>query len=57
MGPYSLKWYDDNKISYINPHKAIFIDNAYQERAAVARKYSIPVFDVDGIEVLLDWRS
>lgn len=48
---------DDNKISYINPHKAIFIDNAYQERAAVARKYSIPVFDVDGIEVLLDWRN
>lgn len=48
---------DDSKISYINPHKAIFIDNAYQERAAVANKYSIPVFDVDGIEVLLDWRS
>ncbi len=47
---------DDNKADYINPDGAIFIDNAYQERYQVYKKYNIPVFDVDGIEVLMDWR-
>jgi len=48
---------DEEKISYINPHRAIFIDNAFKERINVHKKYGIPVFDVDGIEFLLDWRS
>ncbi len=34
---------------------AIFIDNAYKEREIVQQKYKIPVFDVEGIEVLLNW--
>ena len=46
----------DKKASYIRPEKAIFIDNAYQERAAVAHLHNIPVFDADGLDVLMDWK-
>jgi ribonuclease R len=28
-----------------------------QERKAIHDRYNIPVFDVEGIEVLLDWRN
>ena len=48
---------EDSKSGYIKPEKAIFIDNAYQERAQVYKNHNIPVFDVDGIEVLMDWRN
>ena len=47
---------EDLKSKYIDPNNAIFIDNAYKEREDVAKVHSIPVFDVDGIEFLLDWR-
>ena len=47
---------DDNKANYIKPERAIFVDNAYAERNAVRSKHNIPVFDVDGIDVLMDWR-
>lgn len=47
---------DDKKIDFIKSKKAIFIDNAFQERKAVQDKFNIPVFDVEGLEVLLDWR-
>lgn len=47
---------DSPKSEFINPEKAIFIDNAFKEREDVARVHSIPVFDVDGVEFLLDWR-
>ncbi|MBR4523157.1 MAG: carbamoylphosphate synthase large subunit short form, partial [Kiritimatiellae bacterium] len=50
LEPSASKW------SAIDPLKAIFIDNAFQERADVAKRLGIPVFDVDGIEVLMDWR-
>ncbi len=46
----------EKKADYIRPEKAIFIDNAHSERASVAERFGIPVFDVDGIEILLDWR-
>lgn len=45
------------KYAAIDPEGAIFIDNAFAERKAVHDHLGIPVFDVDGIEVLLDWRS
>jgi len=48
---------DEEKSNYINPDRAIFIDNAYAERAAVRRAHNIPVFDVDGLDLLMDWRS
>lgn len=48
--------FDQNKDDFIKPMKAIFIDNSYAERKKVHDKYGIPVFDVEGIEVLADWR-
>ena len=45
------------KTDYINPQKAIFVDNAYIERKKVHDRYNIPVFDVEGLEVLCDWHS
>ena len=44
------------KANYINPSKSIFIDNSYKEREQVYNILDIPVFDVDGIETLLDWK-
>lgn len=48
---------NDKKTDYINPDKAIFVDNAYQERKLVYDKFNIPVFDVEGIEVISDWKN
>ena len=48
--------FDNKKTDYITPEKAIFIDNAYKERKLVHDKFDIPVFDVEGLEILLDWR-
>lgn len=42
------------KNDYIRPEKAIFIDNAFAERKKVHNKYKIPVFDVEGLEVLCE---
>ena len=47
---------EDNKALSIKPEKAIFVDNAYQERKSVFDVHHIPVFDVDGLDVLMDWR-
>ena len=47
----------EQKTHHIKPEGAIFIDNAFQERKLVHDKHHIPVFDVDGLEVLLDWRT
>lgn len=49
--------FSQSKADYIEPYRAIFIDNAYAERKEVHDKLNIPVFDVEGIEVLLDWRK
>ncbi len=45
------------KYSVICPAKAIFIDNAYAERKKVHDKWKIPVFDVEGMEVIADWKE
>lgn len=45
-----------SKYTVMNPKGAIFIDNSYAERKLVHEKLKIPVFDVDAIEVLMDWR-
>lgn len=44
------------KYMVMEPRDAIFIDNAYAERMKVHEKLGMPVFDVDGLEVLMDWR-
>ncbi len=45
---------NQDKADMIDPRGAIFIDNAYKERKAVANKHNIPVFDVDTLDCLLD---
>ena len=49
--------FDVPKYTVIKDKNAIFIDNAYAERKQVYENCGIAVFDVDGIEVLLDWRT
>lgn len=44
------------KSRYIIHKKAIFIDDSFRERYDVSEKCGIPVFDLDSIEALIDWR-
>jgi hypothetical protein len=46
----------DEKSNYIKEKKAIFIDDSFAERKKVHREKGIPVFDVDMVESLIDWR-
>lgn len=46
----------DRKAKYIESGRSIFIDNAYSERKSVAENCKIPVYDVDGLDALMDWR-
>ncbi len=46
----------EEKSTRIKPENAIFIDNSFKERKKVHEIFKIPVFDVDGIEVLADWK-
>jgi len=45
--------WDEEKTDFIEPHKAIFIDNSFLERKKVYDMYKIPVFDVDAVTALL----
>jgi hypothetical protein len=45
------------KSNFIDPRGAIFIDNAYLERAEVRNRHQIPVFDVDTTEILHNVRG
>ena len=47
---------DDEKINYINYKDSVFIDDSFAERKKVHEIKEIPVFDVDMIESLIDWR-
>ena len=44
------------KTDYINPD-SIFIDDSFSERKRVRDALGIPVFDLDMVESLIDWRS
>lgn len=46
---------NDRKSDYVR-EKSVFIDNSYAERKEVHDAKGVPVFDVEGIEVLEDWR-
>lgn len=46
----------ESKCDSIKDKEAIFIDNSYFERLEVHEKIGIPVFSVEGIDVLQDWR-
>ncbi|MCD7824794.1 MAG: ATP-grasp domain-containing protein [Clostridiaceae bacterium] len=46
----------DEKYRYINDTDSIFIDDSFAERKKIRERIGIPVFDVDMIEALLDYR-
>jgi len=48
--------FKQEKHSVITDKKSIFIDNSYSERLKVRENCGIPVFGVDGLDVLTDWR-
>jgi hypothetical protein len=53
----ALSW-DEEKYKALKPGgKPIFIDNAFAERKKVKENLGIPVFDVDAVGCLLDWRT
>lgn len=48
----------ENKVDHISEiEKAIFIDNSFSERMQVKSRYDIPVFDVDAISTLINWKE
>lgn len=48
----------DEKYKYITEkERVIFIDNAYGERLKVKRVLDLPVFDVDALGTLIDWKE
>jgi ATP-grasp in the biosynthetic pathway with Ter operon len=36
--------------------KSIFIDDSYNERKQIHKEFGLPVFDLDAVESLIDWR-
>ncbi len=46
----------EEKSDYVTEKDAIFVDDSFAERRKVAENCNIPVFDVDMIESLIDWR-
>jgi hypothetical protein len=44
---------DEEKVDFIQPDGAIFIDNFFFDRQTVLNRCGIPVFDVDAIESLI----
>lgn len=52
-----LRW-DEQKVSYMDTNvDSIFIDNSYAERKEVSEQLNIPVFGVEHIGCLFDWRG
>ena len=47
----------DEKSNYITKNNAIFIDDSFAERKKVAKNKNIPVFGVDNLTTLIDWRA
>jgi hypothetical protein len=49
---------EDEKYKFIKETEGvIFVDNAYGERFAVKKYLNLPVFDVDALPTLIDWRE
>ena len=48
---------EEEKSDCIKEKKAIFIDDSFAERKRIKDRCGIPVFDVDMIESLIDWRT
>jgi len=46
----------DEKYKYFDNAKSIFIDDSFSERYEISNKLNIPVFDLDSVESLIDWK-
>ncbi len=52
-----MRW-DEEKVQYMNTDKAsIFVDNSFAERKKTSEQLNIPVFGVEHIGCLFDWRD
>ena len=51
-----LDWQEEKSQLMTPGEKAVFIDNAFAERKKVKSLTGMPVFDVDAVPSLLDWR-
>ena len=47
---------EDEKYKYVTEKNAIFVDDSFAERKKIHDNVGIPVFDVDMIESLIDWK-
>ena len=47
---------NDKKSEFMDSNSSIFIDDSFGERLEVSSKLGIPVFDLDSIELLIDWK-
>lgn len=48
---------EDDKYKFMdNDVPSIFVDDSFSERLAISKKLNMPVFDLDAIESLIDWR-
>jgi len=45
---------DDSKADFIDPERAIFIDDSFSERKSVFERHKIPTFDCSMVELLID---
>ena len=46
----------EDKCRYIKGKDSILIDDSFAERKRVRERLGIPVFDIDMVESLIDWR-
>ncbi|WP_458404752.1 ATP-grasp domain-containing protein [Methanobrevibacter sp.] len=48
---------EDEKSKYMDDNvSSIFIDDSFSERLKIADEFNMPVFDLDAVESLIDWR-
>lgn len=48
---------NENKFNYMDSEiPSIFIDDSFSERLEISNNFNMPVFDLDAIESLIDWR-
>ena len=51
-----ISFNEGKKSDYISHDDSIFIDDSFSERADVSANCKIPVFDLDAVTALIDWR-
>lgn len=47
----------DSKSEHVSRRRAIFIDNSFSEREEVSSRCDVPVFDVEGVEMIQIWKK